>query len=282
MRILLAVDGSDNSYEAAQALKFLGRTEAITLLHVLDVPTPAYPMTAPEVRHEYYEMERTMRADGERLLDRILSLLPKEKGSVTKRLETGSPCDTIVTCCEEQGIDLVVLGARRLGPVLERLIGSCSHRVLTLAHCAKLIVTGPMQGLKNVLVPLQGPSDAEALIRFLRLTPFQEPVEMTVLTVLEQARPWSREKGTVEEQALQSARNFADGVTSQLTALGYQARGLAVLGSPVNMILQEAAKLNPDLILTGSRGRQGVTRSVLGSVSHSLLHQPPCPILVFQ
>src|SRR3972149_8787076 len=120
MRILLAVDGSDNSYAAVQALKFLGRMEAITLLHVLDVPTPAYPMTAPEVRHEYYETERTMRADGERLLDRVLSLLPTEKGSVTKRLETGSPCDTIVTCCETQGVDLVVLGARGLGSVLGR------------------------------------------------------------------------------------------------------------------------------------------------------------------
>jgi len=176
----------------------------------------------------------------------------------------------------------VVLGTRGLGPVLERLIGSVAHRVVTLAKCTKLIINGPMQGLKNVLVPLQGPSDAKALIRFLWLTPFQESMEMTVLTVVQQVQPWSRKKRTVEEQALQSARNFVDGVSAQLTALGYQARGLAVLGSPVKMILQEAAKLNPDLILVGSRGRQGITRSVLGSVSHSLLHQPPCPILVFQ
>ncbi len=283
MRILLAVDGSDNSYEAVQAVKFLGRTEAITLLHVLDVPKPVYPgLTEPGIKHEFYEMERTMRADAERLFDRILPLLSTEKSSVTKRLVTGSPCDAIITRCNKGKIDLVVLGTRGLGPALERLIGSVAHRVVTLAKCAKLIINGPMQGLKNVLVPLQGPSDAKALIRFLRLTSFQESMEMTVLTVVQQVQPWSRKKRTVEEQALQSARNFVDGVSSQLTAFGYQACGLAVLGSPVKMILQEAAKLNPDLILTGSRGRQGITRSVLGSVSHSLLHQPPCPILVFQ
>jgi len=79
MRILLAVDGSDNSYEAVQALKFLGRTEAITLLHVLDVSKPVYPgLTEPGIKHEFYEMERTMRADAERLFDRILPLLPTE------------------------------------------------------------------------------------------------------------------------------------------------------------------------------------------------------------
>jgi nucleotide-binding universal stress UspA family protein len=47
------------------------------------------------------------------------------------------------------------------------------------------------------------------------------------------------------------------------------------------MILQEAIKLRSDLILMGTSGRQGITRFVLGSVSHAVLHKMPCPVLAF-
>ena len=56
---------------------------------------------------------------------------------------------------------------------------------------------------------------------------------------------------------------------------------LILLGMPVESILTHAQKQKTDLILMGSRGRQGVTRFVLGSVSHAVLHQAPCPLLVF-
>jgi nucleotide-binding universal stress UspA family protein len=54
-----------------------------------------------------------------------------------------------------------------------------------------------------------------------------------------------------------------------------------VVGTPSTIILQEATTLRSDLILMGTRGRQGITRFVLGSVSHAVLHKMPCPLLVF-
>lgn len=39
--------------------------------------------------------------------------------------------------------------------------------------------------------------------------------------------------------------------------------------------------MHADLILLGSRGRQGITRLVLGSVSHALLHQGIYPLMIF-
>ena len=49
MKTILAVDGSDNAYEAVHALKYLARAEQLTLLHALNVPAPAYPMMVPDV-----------------------------------------------------------------------------------------------------------------------------------------------------------------------------------------------------------------------------------------
>ena len=177
------------------------------------------------------------------------------------------------------------MGARGLGPIKERLLGSVSHRILTLAPCATLVVNGPVKAMKQILLPLQGLSDAEAAIRFLQLKPFHDPVEVTLLTVLPSTQPpWPGAVAAaenLEEQALQSARDYIDGVAERLRVQGYQARGIAVLGTPAVVILQEAVKLRADLILMGTRGRQGITRFVLGSVSHAVLHKMPCPVLAF-
>ena len=288
MKTLLAVDGSDNSYEAVHALKYLARAEQLTLLHALNVPRPAYPMMGPEVAEELYKsLEQSMREDGERLLARVQSLLPLHAGPSTKHLRIGSPAEVIVSMAEEQNADLIVMGARGLGPVKERLLGSVSHRILTLAPCATFIVNGPVKAMKQILLPLQGPSDAEAAVRFLQLKPFHDAVEVTLLTVLPSTEPpWPGDAaaataGKLEEQALQSARDYIDGEAERLRAIGYQARGIALFGTPSAMILQEATNLRSDLILMGTRGRQGIARFLLGSVSHAVLHQMPCPVLAF-
>ncbi|HJS65706.1 MAG TPA: universal stress protein [Nitrospiraceae bacterium] len=285
MKTLVAVDGSDNSYEAVHVMKYLARAEQLTLLHALNVPRPAYPMMLPEVAEEIYKtLEQSMREDGERLLNRVQSLLPLHAGPSSKHLRIGSPAEAIVSMAEEQKVDLIVMGARGLGPVKERLLGSVSHRILTLAHCATLIVNGPVKAMKQVLLPLQGPSDTESAIRFLQLKPFHDAVEVALLTVLPSTEPpWPGDAAAAAASAeiLEKQADYIESVAERLRAIGYQARGVAVNGSPATMILQQAATLRSDLILMGTSGRQGVTRFVLGSVSHAVLHKMPCPVLAF-
>ena len=285
MNTLLAVDGSDNAYEAVHALKYVARSEQLSLLHALNVPRPAYPMMLPEMAEEIYKtLEQSMQEDGERLLNRVQSLLPLHAGPSTKYLRIGSPAETIVSMAEEQKADLIVMGARGLGPVKERLLGSVSHRILTLAHCATLIVNGPVKAMKQILLPLQGPFDAEAAIRFLQLKPFHDAVELTLLTVLPSTEPpWPGDAAAAaaSTEILEEQADYIEGVAARLRAIGYQAHGVAVVGTPSTMILQEATTLRSDLILMGTRGRQGITRFVLGSVSHAVLHKTPCPVLAF-
>ena len=286
MNVLLAVDGSDQSYEAVRALAYLSRAEELHILHVLDVPTPAYPMMVPEVAQELYAtVEQNMREDGNRLLDRIVSLLPMDAGPVTKQLEIGSPADRIVDYAATHQIDLVLVGARGLGPIKERFMGSVSHRVLTFAPCATLILPSFMKSLKQVLLPLQGTQDAERALLFLQQRPFREPVALTLLTVLPQTTPpWPVDAVAakqLESESLRGATTFTESVAAQLAQMGYSVQCKAVLGAPVEAILREATALKADLVMMGSRGRHGLTRMVLGSVSHAVLHRAPCPLLVF-
>ncbi|TKB93081.1 MAG: universal stress protein [Nitrospira sp.] len=285
MKLLLAVDGSDHSYEAVRTLKYVARAEELHLVHVLDVPSPAYPMMIPEVAQELYEsVERNMRDDGTRLLDRIVSLLPLDAGPVTRHLVVGSPVDQIVALAEQQKINLILLGARGLGPIKERLVGSVSHRVLTFGPGAKLILPGPLKRLHHILLPLQGSYDADHALSFLQQKPFREPPTVTLFTVLPHTRPpWPVDAVSAEHMethSLGKAKNFLDEIAAKLKSYGYQTRVVTTFGTPVEGILQEAKALNPDLILAGSRGRRGITRMLLGSVSHALLHQGTYPLMI--
>jgi len=286
MNILLTVDGSDHSYEAVRSLKYLSRAEELHIVHVIDVPSPAYPMMMPEVAQELYEtVERNMRDDGTRLLDRIVSLLPLDVGPVTKHLVVGSPVDQIVALAEQLKVGLILLGTRGLGPIKERLIGSVSHRVLTFGPGAKLILPGPLKTLHDILLPLQGTYDADHALAFLQQKPFRDSPTITLFTVLPHTRPpWPVDAVSVEQMethALGKAKDFLEEIAVKLKSYGHQTRIATMLGTPVDGILQEAKVLNPDLILMGSRGRRGLTRMVLGSVSHALLHQGTYPLMIF-
>jgi nucleotide-binding universal stress UspA family protein len=286
MQLLLAVDGSDNSYEAVRSLKYLARAEALHLLHVLDVPRPAYPLMMPEVAQEMYQtVERNMRDDGARLLDRIVSLLLLDTGPVTKHLVVGPPADQIVALAEQLHAGLIILGSRGLGPIKERLVGSVSHRVLTFGPGAKLIVPGPLKRLHHILLPLQGSYDAEHALSFLQQKPFREPPTVTLFTVLPHTRPpWPVDAVSaehMESHSLNTGKNFLGEVAAKLGPYGYQTRVSVKLGTPVDGILEEAKASTADLILVGTRGHRGITRMVLGSVSHALLHQGAYPLMIF-
>jgi len=148
-----------------------------------------------------------------------------------------------------------------------------------------LIVNGPVKAMKQILLPLEGLSDAEAALRFLQLKPFHEAVDVTLLTVLTSAeppRPGHAAAAAAATEKLEEQAAYIEGVAERLRAIGYEAHGVAVVGTPSSMILQEATTLQSDLILMGTRGRQGITRFMLGSVSHEVLHKMPCPVLAFR
>jgi nucleotide-binding universal stress UspA family protein len=61
---------------------------------------------------------------------------------------------------------------------------------------------------------------------------------------------------------------------------GIDAEFLLVQGVAVEVILDEASKLNIDLIVVGSHGHGAVYHLVVGSVSEGVLHRSSCPVLV--
>jgi nucleotide-binding universal stress UspA family protein len=284
MRIVLAVDGSDQSYNAVRALSQMTRTDALIMLHALNVPAPAYPMMVPEVARDLYTtQERAMRDEGERVLNTAMSLLPLNARPVSKFIEVGNPVEVILSIAEQERIDLIVLGGRGLGALRELMFGSVSHRVVTHARCSVLVVGAPLGAVRHMVLAVEGPEETQAAVRFMQRRPFKEPGAITVLTVIPYAHPaWP--VGAVipepwQKEVLADARRFGEGVASTLTGMGYQAKGSAVEGAPASRILETAGSQHADLIIMGSRHR-GLSRAMMGSVSHAVLHRAVCPVLI--
>ena len=287
MKILLGVDGSEQSYEAARALTGLIPAEEIIVLTVVTVPGLSYPTLGAGLAKDLsMQVEQAMREEAEELLDRSTALLPPHAGPVTRQLELGAPAEIILNLAKEKGIDLLVLGARGLGQFREHMFGSVSHRVMTHAHCSTLIVKDRLRKIRHILLPVANQEDGDAAVRFLRQKPFRESVKITVLHVIPFSQPvWPVGAMIPEDfrkEMVAHGEEFTGKIASALEKEGYSAEGKGILGAPSFSIAEEVTALSPDLILMRSHSRSGFSRFLLGSVSHSVVHHTNCSILLIR
>ena len=142
----------------------------------------------------------------------------------------------------------------------------------------------PLQAIKNILLPVEGEADAEAALKFLASHPFKTSVNIEVMAIWPQPQvPWPITLGQtklLEERAIDHAQERLDGITTRLSSMNYQSTSTVGLGDPAFAILEQARVRKPDFIMMGSHGRRGISRFLLGSVSHAVLHRAHCPVLI--
>ena len=84
-----------------------------------------------------------------------------------------------------------------------------------------------------------------------------------------------------QEQISAEARKLLDTEAEQVKAAGGNvAQAHLSLGRPEREIVDLAEQLSAGLIVIGSRGRGGIRRALLGSVSDSVIRHAHCPVLV--
>jgi nucleotide-binding universal stress UspA family protein len=80
-----------------------------------------------------------------------------------------------------------------------------------------------------------------------------------------------RARVTCTEALTQLGPRFSEGVT-----LEYRVRP----GQPLSVVLEEAERFKPDLIVMAASGRSRVARFFVGSTADRVIRQAPCPVLV--
>ena len=287
MKVLLAVDGSEYSSLATQAVNSLSSLTHLTVIHVLDLPQLAFSMLGPEMARDIAgTAQRALKEEGEHILARTETLLSDIPYPTQLRLEEGTPSELIRSVAQEEQCDLILMGSRGIGQVQELLLGSVSHRVMTHAPCPVLIVHAPVPEIKQVLIPIQGPDDVPKIKQFLEKEPFPVPANLTLFTVVPIPRSLFRGGASASEatiqRALENTETALDQAVLELENTQYEVQGLVGLGAPAEAILEQVAETNPDLIMMGVHHPSAITRFVLGTVSHTVIHRSTRPILLVQ
>ena len=61
---------------------------------------------------------------------------------------------------------------------------------------------------------------------------------------------------------------------------GFPTQGMVVMGDPREVLVEVAQNERADVLVVGSRGRTGITKLMLGSVSSHVVTHAPCSVLV--
>ncbi|MBK7859889.1 MAG: universal stress protein [Archangiaceae bacterium] len=133
--ILIAIDGSGPSRHAARfGLALAHQTHAqVTLLTVLPPPevVPMGPLSGYAVLAPPVTAEAT-----QKVTERMKEITSEHPGvKIDQVVEMGPVADTIIDVANHRSVDLIVMGARGLGPGRRFLLGSVSDRVVHHAHC---------------------------------------------------------------------------------------------------------------------------------------------------
>jgi nucleotide-binding universal stress UspA family protein len=133
-RILVAVDGSENSLRAVKkAAEVAGLHGAqITLLHVIQPADSGYYTGMPTT-------DLAERAKGEDKLYRAKVACEDAGLAPELKVTLGNPAESILDL-SEQGYDLVVVGTRGIGALARFIMGSVSMRVVQFSKIPVLVV----------------------------------------------------------------------------------------------------------------------------------------------
>ncbi len=283
MRILVAVDWSDETFAAVQAVGRMYRPAEVALVHAVDVTPFESPVFAPHIAKEAYaDVRDAMVQSGQQLLEQTAALVPAGVDSTRRLCELGAPAEVILDAARATAADLLVLGTRSRGRITELFLGSVSHHVLLHAPCSTLMVKQPLESLRRVLVAIEGAEDAAQIRDWLLGHPFTHRVELTMLRVLPNLHFGDPATELSYASWVEQSEKIAHGLLDELKASLQGDRYAMTTKVTAGFLAQAIAEASQacDLVLVASHGRTGLSRFLLGSVSHAVVHRVACPVLV--
>ena len=140
-KILLPIDGSDESLKAAKYAVTIAKEEKARILCIHAIGTPVYisEYANPLLLPSYYEQAKKLAEGWFKSVAEIA-----EKGGVDIEthilIEVASVVDSIVKYASDKNVDLIVMGTRGRTGLKRFLMGSIANGVVQYAHCPVLVV----------------------------------------------------------------------------------------------------------------------------------------------
>src|SRR5215216_3676426 len=277
-RILFASDASEDSELAATTAVALAKVTG-SELHVLHV-APAFPdYFEPSDPDEPGPTER----EGRRILDEQVMKIENVGGTVAQsHLRMGGAAEEVIDLAEELETGLIVLGSRGRGRIRRALMGSVSDSIVRHAHCPVMVVRWkPVVFPAKILVATDGSEEADLAAQSAADLAARTGSELHV-THVGTALSHVECMGAVTKELLdKEAKEVLEAQLERMEEAGASVTEAHLMsGRADEEIIFLAEGVGADLVVVGSRGLGGVRRTLVGSVSDSVVRHAHCPVLV--
>jgi nucleotide-binding universal stress UspA family protein len=286
-KILVPTDFSPNSQEAMRvAIRIAHERDAeLVIAHAWYIPALAYGIEPVAFPADVVQQMSTTRTG----LDAAVREA-KQAGAkaVSGVMLTGvPPWARIVDAAEaDPAFDLIVMGTHGRTGLKRVLLGAVATQVVRHAPCSVLVVRadGEPAPFTDVLVPVDFSASSQLAVDKAASLVHPGGSGITLLHVVE--APVKQAGEAFEFQFLRDLDKAAaaalDDVAAKLRAkvavpvvtrirIGYA-------GAQILALLDDDPSF--DLVVTGSHGRTGLKRTLLGSVAEKVVRHAPCPVLV--
>jgi len=295
-KILVGVDFSVGSEAAVtRALGIARHVGAdLCLVHVGVIPEdPAgLPESMAGTAKAYLRILEGQLARDRAALEDVRTRISGQGVEVSHVVADGFADNALVQVAADLSAELIVVGSHGRTGVKRLLLGSVAERVVRLAPCSVLVARGSGDvtgGFHRILVPTDfSPGAHQAIDTALELAASGAQVDLL--------HCWQLLPVTGVEHAPAEAVGDVYASIRHDLAAGIEARGRKLLEAhrhadaelrfhtleapPANGIHTWLDGHDYDLVVTGSHGRRGVRRFLLGSVAESVVRHASCSVLV--
>lgn len=278
MRILLAVDASRDSRNAAHTVLYLADPPELDVLYVVDMEALKHAYISPALPPDYYETYRAEIAEAaEHILHEMKAELAPHVARIRLLADTGDAAESLIQTAEESHPDLIIVGQRGMTATPAFLLGGVSQKAAMYAPCSVLVVKNAPAALEHILLAVDGSEESQRAIEFLRHTPFKSRLRLTLVTVWSEERSgWSHVQAVITAKGEELLQSVAESIGDK----HYHIETELLHGDPALSILEAAARRQAQMIVLGSRGMKAIRRFLLGSISQKVLVHAPCSVLI--
>jgi nucleotide-binding universal stress UspA family protein len=297
LRVVMGVDGSQSSRDAARWLDELCRAGAVDLVlaHLYWPPEAFHRLGLEGIRSFVDPDPQVVQSLEQQLSHRLDGLLHAKVRVYRIEPHLGRLGDGLAALAAEERADLLVVGCHPQSP-LERLwegsiAGQALHAARMSVACVPALGTARERHtprLRHVLAATDFSDLANSAIP-LAYAAASEGGTVHLVHVVKEGRPGvdpydvfhPAPNETTSEAVVAARARLSDLIPSDASAKGIASEVHAVEASePWQAIVQVAERLDVDLICLGTHGRSGLAKVVLGSIAAHVLTNSRRPLLL--
>jgi nucleotide-binding universal stress UspA family protein len=282
-KILFATDFSDYAKNTLDCIAGFPGTGEIILLHVLEEARS--PRGGGEIGEALSTNERNSLREEKRRLERIA-----KNFKVTAAVKTSSDiAGAILETAKEEGVSLIVVGARGNSFVDGILLGSVSMAILRRSRINIMIMRHNIVGsktsktyemscpmiLSRVLCPIDFSPYSDHAINLLSRT--NGVGEIILLTVVSQG-----ETEVEIGEAIEKAKNQIEAIRRSLAVKGTEVTTIIRTGDPGSEILRIADEKDVSVIWMSSHGKGWFRGLLIGSTAHTVAMNAKKPVIIIR